>query len=441
MSRLINVRLVASKDKAQQFTSLYHHLTPQLLRESFMKLSRKSAPGVDGITWVYYASNLDDNILSVHRLLINGSYRPKPARMKIIPKEDGSERHISIQCVEDKIVQMAVVEVLNGIYEEAFLGFSYGFRPKRSQHMALDALCVAIKKKKVNWVLDMDISKFFDTVEHGWLIKFIRHRIRDPRILRLITQWIKVGTVDDSGRRVPATIGTPQGSVISPLLANIYLHYVFDLWVNQYRRRYMVGTMTVVRYADDAVLGFQKKAEAEQFMAHLGERLGSFGLTLHPVKTKLIRFGRYAPSQVQERPWLGRVGTFDFLGFTHYIGLQRNGEYGVMRKTMCKRQIAQLKRIRLALRWRLHDNPHKTAKWLRSVVQGHINYFGVPFNSRAVGSFVDEVKKAWLKSLRRRSQRSKMNWQRFNQLIQYWIPKPRVVHPYPEQRFYAIYPR
>lgn len=439
-SRLLVVRNAARKDKKQQFTNLYHHIDENLLRESFLKLKRRSAAGYDGVTWFDYASSLDSNIQTLHRKLHQGSYKPKPARQVFIPKEDGSERGLSIICLEDKIVQQAMVQVLNQIYETDFLGFSYGFRPERGQHDALDALHMAIMKRKVNWVLDLDISKFFDTVEHDWLIKFIEHRIGDKRITRLIRQWIKVGTVDSHGHRQQSTIGTPQGAVISPLLANIYLHYSFDLWLNK-QRKYARGNVTIIRYADDAVLGFQKHQDAIDCQRALTQRLLCFGLKVHPNKTKLIRFGRFAPTQYRENPSRGKPGTFDFLGFTHYIGKKLSGEVIVKRKTKRNRQITQLKRIKQALRKRLHDKPWETGRWLRRVIQGHINYYGVPYNAHKIGQFVEEVKKLWLKSLRRRSQRHRMTWERFKYYVRYWLPKPRIVHPYPEQRFYAKYPR
>ena len=357
-----------------------------------------------------------------------------------ILKEDGSERPLSILCLEDKIVQQATVLVMNQIFEVDFLGFSYGFRPNRGQHDALDALHIAISKRKVNWVLDLDISKFFDTVEHGWFIKFIEHRIGDKRILRLIKQWIKVGIIDEHGHRQQSSIGTPQGAVISPLLANIYLHYSFDLWLNK-QRKFARGDVTIIRYADDAVLGFQKHQDAIDFQCGLIERLKEFGLKVHPVKTKLIRFGLFALKQTAERPSRGKPGTFDFLGFAHYIGKKFSGEAVVKRKTKRTRQITQLKRIKLELRKRLHDKPWDTGRWLRRVVQVHINYYGVAFNAKSVGQFVEEVKKLWLKSLRRRSQKHRMTWERFVRYVKFWIPRPRIVHPYPEQRFYAKYPR
>ena len=440
MSRLLAVREAAKKDKKQQFTNLFHHINEALLRQSFMQLKRQSASGIDGVTWGQYLKNLSENISTLYHRLHNGGYKPKPVRRVYIPKEDGTQRPLSVICLEDKIVQQATVLVLTQVYETDFLGFSYGFRQGRGQHDALDALHVAIMKRKVNWVLDLDISKFFDTVEHDWLMKFIQHRVADKRILRLIRQWTKVGMVDEHGHRVQSIRGTPQGAVISPLLANIYLHYSFDLWMNEARKK-ASGEVILVRYADDSVLGFQKYTDAVSCLNALTLRLDRFGLKVHPDKTKLIRFGRYALQQYAEKPSIGKPGTFDFLGFTHYIGRKRSGEVIVKRKTKRKRCIEQLKYIKQELRKRLHDKPWNTGCWLSSVVQGHINYYGVPFNSKALCQFVYEVRRLWLKALKRRSQRHRMNWSRFELLVDRWIPAPKIVHPYPEQRFYAKHPR
>lgn len=438
--RLLAVRKAAKKDRKQQFTHLFHHLSEELLCQSFQQLKRHSAPGCDGITWENYAENLQNNLHALHGRLHRGQYRPQPARQVKILKEDGTERPLSILCLEDKIVQQAAVTVLNQIYETDFLGFSYGFRPGRGQHDALDALNVAIMERKVNWVLDLDISRFFDTVEHDWLIRFIQHRIRDGRMLRLIRQWVTVGIVDEHGHRQKSHCGTPQGAVISPLLANIYLHYSFDLWLNAWRKQTQ-GEVVMIRYADDAVLGFQKHQDARLCQSLLQQRLMRFGLKVHPAKTRLVRFGRFALKQYEERPERGKPGTFDFLGFTHYIGRLHTGKDAVMRKTQRKRRQTQLKRIKQGLWQRLHNRPEETGRWLKRVVEGHINYYGVPFNNRALCQFVEEVKRMWLKSLKRRSQRHKMTWSRYSQLVNKWIPSPRIVHPYPLQRFYAKHPR
>jgi len=435
-SRLVAVREAARDDPALVFTNLMTHLTPELLRESFFALDRRAAPGSDGVSWLTYRDGLDERLRVLHQRIHQGGYRPKPARRVAIPKEDGSERHLGILCLEDKVVQQAVGEILSQIYEVDFLGFSYGFRRGRGQHDALDAVSVGLQRRKVNWVLDLDISKFFDQVEHGWMLRFLQHRVGDPRIVRLVRQWLEVGHLDDAGRRVRATQGTPQGAVISPLLANLYLHYVFDLWVDQWRRRFARGDVIVVRYADDSVLGFQRRNEAIAFRFQLERRLAKFGLALHPKKTRLLRFGRFAIDDAGAAGE-GKPETFDFLGFTHVCSHTSRGDFIVRRRTMRTRRISQLKRIRTELRRRLHHPIAQTGAWLRRVMEGHINYYGVPFNSKDVSLFCDEVRRSWYRSLCRRSQRKRLNWQRFGRIANFWLPRPRVVHPYPQQRFDA----
>ena len=370
-SRLLAVREVAKGGKERQFTCLMHHLSVELLHCSFHELRHNSAAGCDGVTWLGYESELGKNLEELHQRVHSGRYRPQPARRVLIPKEDGSERPLSILCLEDKIVQQAVVTVLNSIYEADFLGFSYGFRPDRGPHDALDALIVGIERCPVNWVLDLDIRQFFDTVDHGWLIQFLKHRIQDKRMLRLIRQWLMVGVLDEHGHRVEARQGTPQGAVVSPLLANIYLHYAFDLWVQQWRKRSAKGTVVVVRYADDIVLGFQYQPEADRFHRDVQTRLKRFGLSLHPDKTRLIRFGRFARQQTRELG-LRKPETFDFLGFTHFSGISRQGRFLVHRKTRRKRLHGKLKAISRELKRRLHEPVRRVGIWLRKVVQGHI---------------------------------------------------------------------
>lgn len=440
MSRLTRVREAAKKDKKQSFTTLMHHITPELLEQSFYRLKRQSAKGVDGISWSDYQENLKVRIADLHQRIHSGRYKPKPSRRVYIPKEDGSERPISIQSIEDKLSQQATVALLNQIYETDFLGFSYGFRPKRGQHDALDALTFAISKKKVNWVLDLDLQKFFDTVEHDWLIRMIRHRVQDERLIAMIIRWIKVGIVDDKGKRHPSRQGVPQGAVISPLLANIYLHYVFDLWSHQFRQMKVKGEMVIIRYADDAVLGFQHQQEACMYLGMLKQRLKAFGLCIHPKKTRLLRFGRFATNGCAERG-IRRPETFDFLGFTHYCTTRQNGEFKVGRKTSGKRLIKQIKTVQRELRRRLHHPVTATLKWLQRVLQGHINYYGVPGNSEQLNLFQYEMVSRWFKMLRRRSQRYKINWERFGPWARHHLPKIRIVHPYPEMRFRAKYSR
>lgn len=438
MLGLSRVRESASKDKKQQFTTLMHHLSPALLRESFYQLKRKAAKGIDGVGWHDYQEKAESLLEDLHRRIQSGRYKPKAARRVYIAKSNGELRPLSIQCVEDKIVQQAVVTLLNQIYEQDFLGFSYGFRPGRSQHNALDALAYGITKKKVNWVLDLDIRKFFDTVEHDWLIQMIQHRVGDKRLIKMVTRWIKVGVVDDSGKREPAQCGLPQGAVISPLLSNLYLHYVFDQWSHQWRRTRAKGEVLVVRYADDAVLGFQNKWDANEYLALLKRRLCKFGLAIHPDKTRLIRFGRYASEQRMARKER-KSETFDFLGFTHYCTTRRNGEFKLGRKTIRKRLKGQIQSVQAALRKRMHDSIPTTLKWLSSVLSGHMNYYSVPGNTRSIALFHYEVVRRWLKMLRRRSQRKKLVWEKFGPWARHYLPKPRVLHPYPEMRFQARY--
>lgn len=433
LSRLLAVRQLAQRNKKQTFNNLFSLMDEALLTTSFYQLKRQSAAGCDGVTWQAYQQALTWNINTLVHKLREGRYRPKPARRVFIPKEDGSQRPLSIICLEDKIVQQAVVTILNQIYETDFLGLSYGFRPGRGQHDALDALTAAIKRNRVNWVLDLDISKFFDTIEHDWMLRFVAHRVADKRVLRLLTQWLKVGALDEHGHRVTSHIGSPQGAVISPLLANIYLHYAFDLWSNKYRKACR-GRVSVVRYADDVVLGFERKEDAEQFLVAAAERMQRFGLRLHPEKTKLLPFGSQAAKRAHHNRERG--SSFDFLGFSHYMGRTRRGWFTVMRKTKRSRAQGQLRQIWRELKGRrLHRPIGETGAWLRKVVMGHMNYYAVPHNLQAVGMFICEVRKAWLRALRRRSQRQRMQWERLKGYLALWIPSPRVMHPYPDERF------
>lgn len=422
-----------------QFTALLHHLTAGLLRESFYALKRKAAPGVDGVTWKEYESGLEDRLDDLHSRVHRGAYRAQPSRRVYIPKPDGRQRPLGVAALEDKIVQHAVVTILNQIYEEDFKGFSYGFRPGRSQHQALDALYVAITRKKVSFVLDADIRGFFDQLDRGWLLKFLQHRVADPRMLRLIQKWLDAGVMED-GEWKDTEMGTPQGSVISPLLANIYLHYVFDLWVDAWRKKCAQGEVIVVRYADDNVLGFQHRADADRFLAEFRERLQKFGLELHPDKTRRIEFGRFAEQNRTQRGE-GKPETFDFLGFTHVSGKNRHGAFTVKRQTIRKRMRAKLQEIKQQLRRRMHDPVAQTGEWLQSVVQGYFNYHAVPGNLDSLGTFRERVTRLWRWTLRRRGQRRRPNWARMHRLAERWIPRPRVLHPYPERRFAATHPR
>jgi group II intron reverse transcriptase/maturase len=422
-----------------KFTALLHHITPSLLVESFYDLKRNAAPGVDGVTWGEYENVIYTRVHELHREIHAGEYRAQPSRRVYIEKADGKLRPLGIAALEDKVVQQAVVKVLGTIYEETFLGFSYGFRPGHSQHDALDALTVGIKSQKVHWILDADIQAFFDSIDHTWLMRFLEHRIADRRLLRLIRKWLTVGVIED-GRRKAATVGTPQGAVISPLLANITLHYVLDLWAQRWRKRHATGQVIIVRYADDSVFGFERKADAERFLAELRERLMQFGLALHPDKTRLIEFGRFAIKNRQQRGQ-GKPETFDFLGFTHCCSKTLWGGFKILRLTVKKRMRATLAAIRAELRNRMHHSVPEVGRWLGRVVQGYFNYFSVPGNSHRLSSFRLAVSRAWRRMLQRRSQRHNQSWSRFEQLEKRYLPQLRIIHPYPEQRFRVKHPR
>jgi group II intron reverse transcriptase/maturase len=434
------VREAARRDKRQKFTALLHHVTTGLLRDSYYALKRQAAPGVDGVTWRHYEEGVEERLKDLHDRIHRGAYRAQPSRRTYIAKEDGRQRPLGIAALEDKIVQQAVVTVLNQIHEEDFLGFSYGFRPGRSQHDALDALSVGLRRRKVDWVLDLDVRGFFDNVSHEWLVKFIEHRIADRRIIRLIQKWLKAGVAEE-GEWKETRVGTPQGAVVSPLLANIYLHYVFDLWVSQWRRKQAHGDVIVVRYADDAVLGFESRKEAEAFLEQLRERMQKFGLELHPEKTRLIEFGRFAEENRRQRGE-GRPETFNFLGFTHTCGKTRKGGwFTVRRQTVKKRLRSKLQAVRLELRRRWHERIAETGAWLRSVVQGYFHYHAIPGNFVALQTFRREVARAWLAALRRRSQRHRLPWERFDSILDRYLPLPRILHPQPGARFDAKYSR
>ncbi len=435
---LPGVRKAARENKEMKFTALLHHLTIALLRESFYSLKRKAAPGVDGVTWQEYETGLEDRLVDLHSRIHRGAYRARPSRRVYIQKEDGRQRPLGVAALEDKIVQQAVVTILNQIYEEDFLGFSYGFRPGRSQHDALDALSYALLRRKVNYVLDADIKGFFDNLDKSWLVKFVEHRVADPRILRLIQKWLKAGVMEDGKWSEPQT-GSPQGAVISPLLANIYLHYTFDLWVNAWRKKKAQGEVVIIRYADDTVLGFQYQADADRFLEDLRERLGKFGLELHPDKTRRIEFGRFAEEN-RKRRGEGKPETFDFLGFTHISGRNRYGWFAVRRMSIRKRMRAKLRKIKQELRPRMHDPMLQTGNWLKSVVQGYFNYHAVPGNLGSLGMLRERVLGLWWHTLCRRSQK-RLPWARMLKLGARWLPQPRVLHPYPAVRFAAMHLR
>jgi len=421
---LLGVQEAARRNRRAKFTALLHHVTPELLQESFYALKRAAAAGVDGVTWKEYEVGLEARIQSLHRRVHVGTYRAQPSRRTWIPKADGRPRPLGIAALEDKIVQQAISQVLSAVYEADFKGFSYGFRPHRSQHDALDALFVGIMGKYVNWVLDADIRGFFDSISHEWMLRFLEHRIADRRILRLVRKWLKAGITED-GKWSETNVGTPQGAVISPLLANVFLHYVLDLWVEHWRKTKAEGDIIIVRYADDFVMGFQYEGEAQRFLKELRERLEKFGLALHPEKTRLLRFGRFARMQRAEKGE-GKPETFNFLGFTHISGRRSDGKFTVRRQTIKKRLSAKLKEVRMALLRRRHRPIHEQGRWLRGVVQGFFNYHAVPFNRAVLETFHKEVLRSWLFALRRRSQRHGMNWERFGKIADRWIPKPRI---------------
>ena len=434
-SALARVRRVAARQKDAKFTALLHHVTIDRLRAAFLSIKRKAAAGVDGVTWEHYATDLESNLQDLHARVHRGAYRAKPSRRVYIPKADGRQRPLGIAALEDKIVQRAVIEVLNAIYEVDFLGFSYGFRPGRNQHQALDALAVGILRKKVNWVLDADIRGFFDTIDHGWLMKFLEHRIADRRVLRLIRKWLKAGVMEE-GEWQANEVGSPQGATVSPLLANVYLHYVFDLWIQQWRTRHAEGDVIVVRYADDVVVGFQYQSDATRFRMELDARLGKFALELNPEKTRLLEFGRYAAERRAVRG-MGKPETFDFMGLTHICGKTRAGDYLLVRHTSRKRMAAKLRWVRDELMRRRHLSIKKQGLWLQRVVGGYFNYHALPTNIRALQQFRKEVARHWFRALRRRSQKDHTSWNRMAHRVERWLPVPRIQHPWPTDRFDA----
>jgi RNA-directed DNA polymerase len=436
---LERIRKVARERKKERFTALFHHINPELLEEAFFELEEKAAPGVDRLTWEAYEANLERNIEDLHDRVQRGAYRALPSRRVYIPKPDGRQRPLAVAALEDKIVQRAVVALLNAIYEEDFLGISYGFRPGRGTHDALDALCVGIHSKKVSFILDADIQSFFDTVNQEWLIRFVEHRIGDQRIIRLIRKWLKAGVLEN-GVVTVSERGTGQGAVISPLLANIYLHYVLDLWAMRWRQREVTGDMIIVRYADDFIIGFQHESDARRFLDEMRERLGKFALTLHPEKTRLIEFGRFAAER-RKRRGLGKPETFNFLGFTFICGKTRQGKFQIKRKTRRDRMRAKLKMIKEEMWRRMHQPIPVQGKWLWYVVRGYFNFHAVPTNARALHAFRHHVTDLWRRALRRRSQKDRLTWTRMTQLADNWLPKPTILHPWPSDRFAVTHPR
>ena len=436
-SALERVSQAAGRDRQQRFTALLHHVYDiERLRAAYLGIKRDAAAGVDGETWRHYGEALEENLQGLAQRLQRGAYRAKPVRRAYIRKTDGRQRPLGVPALEDKIVQRAVVEVLNAIYEQDFLGFSYGFRPGRNPHQALDALTVGIMTKKVNWVLDADIRSFFDTLRHEWLVKFVEHRVADRRIVRLIQKWLAAGVLED-GQQTQSEVGTVQGGSISPLLANLYLHYVFDLWVRQWRHKRAHGDVVVVRFADDFVVGFEHRHEAERFLAELRERFAQFGLELHPDKTRLLRFGRWAAQSARARG-AGKPETFNFLGFTHCCGKTRKGRFTVLRLTMRKRWQAKLREVKTELRRRMHLPVRSQGAYVRAVVLGHVRYYGVPMNGATLGAFRRAIGLLWWRVLRHRSQGNHLPWHRMTRYLDRWLPPARICHPYPLVRLGVI---
>jgi RNA-directed DNA polymerase len=428
------IRQAANRDRKMQFTALFHHVyRVETLKRAYFSLNPKAAPGVDGVTWQQYGEALESNLQDLADRLARGAYRAQPTRRTYIPKADGRQRPLGVTALEDKIVQAAVVEVLNAIYEVDFLGFSYGSRPGRGPHDALDALSVGIMRSKVNWVLNVDIRGYFDAILHEWLVAFIEHRIADRRIIRLIQKWLKAGVLED-GKHMQSEMGSPQGASFSPLAANIYLHYVFDLWAHQWRQRYCRGDVRLIRYVDDIVVGFEKREEAEQFQEALRQRFAKFGLELHPEKTRLIEFGRFARERRRKRGQ-GKPESFTFLGFTHISGQSRKGKFQIQRRTIAQRFRTKLAEIKVELRKRMHLPVPVQGAWLRSVLQGHYQYYGVPLNGKALQRFRKEVARMWHRSLSRRSHKGYVTWERMNRYVDKWLPVARIYHPYPDERF------
>jgi RNA-directed DNA polymerase len=433
LTGLARLHVKAKQDRSLRFSNLLHHITPEMMEKAYKSLNRQSVRGVDQQSWEQYGRGLPARLLDLHQRIHTGQYKPQPVLRLWLPKPNGEKRPIGITAVEDKVVQQAMVWVLEAIYEVDFLGFSYGFRPKRNQHMALDAVYVAISQRKVSWILDADISQFFDTIDHSWLMRFLQHRIADKRLLNLIERTIKAGVVDE-GRYAKTVVGTPQGAVISPLLANIYLHYVLDLWANQWRKRNASGECYIVRYADDTVLGFQYRADGERFNAAFEKRLGIFGLELNRSKTKLLEFGRFAASNRRQRQQ-GKPECFVFLGLTHICSTRRSdGGFAVKRITSAKKMTAKLKDIRRQLFKNRSKDVYAQASWLKSVVQGHNNYYAVPGNLKALNAFRSEICRSWLKALRRRGQRHPISWKELTKVISLFIPSASILHPYPNMR-------
>lgn len=434
-SELDRVRERARKDKDARFTALLHHITPELLADAYRQINPKAAPGVDGVSWHAYGQDLGAGLRDLHRRLHSGSYRASPTRRTEIPKADGTTRPLAVATLEDKILQRATATVLGAIYEQDFLGFSYGFRPGRSPHHALDALAVAITRRRVNWVLDADLRAAFTSLDRSHLERFVEHRIADRRITRLIGKWLRAGVIEQGGSWAPEQ-GVGQGTSISPLLANVYLHYAFDLWAHQWRRRHARGEVCLVRFADDIVVGFERRDDAERFSDAMRARLARFALELNADKTRLIEFGRFA-AQDRSRRGLGKPETFEFLGLTHICAKTGKGRFKLKRLTSRRRMQAKLGELKVELRRRMHEPVPDQGRWLGSVLQGHFNYYAVPDNSEALNAFRRGTVRHWRRSLSRRSHKAAVPWERMDRITARWLPSPRILHPWPGVRFDA----
>jgi RNA-directed DNA polymerase len=434
------IREAVKRNSTEKLTALLHHINVDVLRWAFLQLRKDASSGVDKMTWADYAKGLEERLTDLHRRVHTGAYRAQPSRRVYIPKADGRQRPLGIAALEDKIVQQALVAILTPIYEAEFLGFSYGFRPGRSQHDALDALAFGIKAKKICWIVDADVSQFFDALSHEWLIKFMEHRIADRRVIRLVNKWLRAGVYEE-GQRLETSEGVPQGAPISPLLANIYLHHAYDQWVNQWRKRHAQGDMIVVRYADDSVTGFRYRRDAEKFLADLQTRLAKFSLSLHPEKTRLIEFGKYAAERRGNRG-LGKPETFDFLGMTHICGKKKDGKgFQLLRKTARKRMKTKLREIKEEMRRHMHATVDEQGRWLGQVMRGYFAYYAVPTNGAALSAFRHHVIVRWLRVLRRRSQRGRITWKKMQRYVDLYLPKARILHPWPDERFRVKYSR
>ena len=436
LPRLDRLGLAAKRDKSLQFNNLMHHISIVFLQKAFYQLNKKAAKGVDDLSWHEYTKDLLVRVKDLHDRLQSGRYKAQPVKRLWIPKGDGQQRPIGVTAIEDKIVQQAVFWLLEPIYEEDFLGFSYGFRPQRNQHKALDAVYMAVTRKKVSWILDADLKGFFDTIDHQWMMRFLAHRIADKRLLRLVKGWLSASVVEGDMKH-KTWVGTPQGGVISPILANIYLHYALDLWVHQWRKRHAIGEVYIVRYADDFIIGLQYQSDGYRLKQALEERLSAFNLSFNESKTHLIEFGRFARANRQKRGQR-KPETFDFLGFTHICSQRRtDGRFALLRLSIKKRLQAKLKQIKETLMKHRHKSPYEQGNWIKRVLTGYFNYFAIPGNGKSLGVMRTEVGRLWIKTLRRRSQKGRnFNWERMKRLISLFIPHTRIRHPYPNQRFH-----